>query len=339
MQTRRIYCVIPPELADRLHDQLRAHFAASREVEVVVERRARDRRSGAERRAEAEPGFAPDRRRVRNAAGRRIAERRAPAVPLGSGELPKLPRRAARHAEQLVFVERAAPSTEAAEDADTARLVTRIQAGESAGFAELYLRYFDRVYSYLRLLLRDQHEAEDITQQVFTQVLEALPRYERRRQPFRAWLFVIARNQALNHLRKLGRVSTEPAPALERRRENASRANGDHEAFSAQEVLDWVTDPDLLVLVERLPEPQRNVLALRFMLGLSHPEIARVLGRSEVSVRVLQSRALAFLRDRLRALGHSPRRGERARMRHFRRQAPVLRSRRWVLNAPPGAVR
>jgi RNA polymerase sigma factor (sigma-70 family) len=99
---------------------------------------------------------------------------------------------------------------EAVEDADTARLVELIQAGEHERFGEVYVRYFDRVYSYLRLVLRNEHHAEELAQQVFLDVLEALPRYEPRDStPFRGWLFAIARNRAISQLRATGRVIPE----------------------------------------------------------------------------------------------------------------------------------
>jgi iron uptake system EfeUOB component EfeO/EfeM len=132
---------------------------------------------------------------VRNKAGRRVGPRRAPTMAIDA--LP-LPRKARAHAKRIVFVERVEPSAEHMADLDSARIVTRFQSGDADAFTALYMRYFDRVYSYLRVLFReDSHEAEDLTQQVFVRAFEALPRYERRSQPFRAWLFTIARNLAM----------------------------------------------------------------------------------------------------------------------------------------------
>jgi RNA polymerase sigma-70 factor (ECF subfamily) len=185
------------------------------------------------------------------------------------------------------------------EDLDTARLVTRLQAGEDNAFEDLYLRYFDRVYAYLRVSLRDEHEAEDATQQVFLKLYEALPRYERRHQPFRAWLFTIARNEAVDRLRKRGVVDVEDPVTLSRRRDSIA----DHDALGA---LRWMSDAEMLLLIERLSPLQRQVLVLRYMMDLSCTEVAEVLGRSSESVRQLQHRALEFLRTRLHALGRQP---------------------------------
>jgi RNA polymerase sigma-70 factor (ECF subfamily) len=293
-----IYVVVPRELAPKLHESLRKHFRDEPGVEVVVERRGAERRDGDRRARAGKSAPTADRRRIRALDGRRIGDRR---VSVAAVEPPDLPRKARPHAAELTFVERIAPTAEQAEDLDTARLVTRIQAGDRDGYGELYLRYFDRVYAYLHVVLRDDADAEDVTQQVFLKVLEGLPSYERRRQPFRAWLFVIVRNTVVTELRKRQRLEvTEPAE-LDRRRERPADLD-----VPELDSLSWITDRELLLFVERLPVAQRQVLLLRFMLDLPGSEVARILGRSHEDVRSLQSRAVRFLEKRLTALGRAP---------------------------------
>jgi RNA polymerase sigma-70 factor (ECF subfamily) len=226
----------------------------------------------------------------------------------------------------LRFCERLEQSTEQLEDLDTARLVTRIQAGDKSAFPVLYDRYFDRVYGYLRVLLKDRHEAEDAAQQVFMKMLEALPGYERRSQPFRAWIFVLARNLAISHLRKHGRNDVVDPAKLNRRIDRDPE-----EDPATMTALQWVSDHDLTVLIERLPVSQRQVLTLRYMMDLSTRQIAEILDRNENEVRMLQHRAQRFLRDRLTSLGREPKRGGRVRWRGRVRQAVVLRERRFAL--------
>ena len=199
------------------------------------------------------------------------------------------------------------------------------QAGDEAAFECLYKRYFGRVYGYVRTALKDNDEAEDITQLVFAQVYESLPGYVPSGKPFRAWLFSIARNRAVDHLRKHERlVVTDPAE-IDRRRER----EGSEEA--AAYALSWIKDPDLLIFIERMPRPQRQVLALHFVFDLSTREIAKFLGRTESDVRVLRSRALRFLRARLAAIGREPGEALPDPSRRIGRQAPVLRARRFSL--------
>jgi RNA polymerase sigma-70 factor (ECF subfamily) len=229
----------------------------------------------------------------------------------------------------VAFTAQARIEHERAEDIDTARLVTRFQAGEREAFAAIYERYFDRVYGYVRVAFQDKHEAEDAAQQVFVQALEALPRYERRRQPFRAWLFTIVRNYTLGELRKRARLEVVDPAELDQRRE----ANG--ETVEDASVLEWISDADLLLFTERLPLPQRQVLVLRYTLDLTDREIATVMGRTPVDVRTLQHRALRFLEKRLSAIGRGPQATASARdkgaWQRRLRQAPVLRGRRFAI--------
>jgi RNA polymerase sigma-70 factor (ECF subfamily) len=323
-----VYCLVPRDLAPKLHELLRRHFRDDPAVEVIVERRGGQRRGAADRRGArrtARRGADGERRRIRDAAGRRVGERRAAIVAV---EPPaELPRRARAHADRLVFLERLEPIDHAAEDLDTARLVTRIQAGESDLFALLYVRYFERVYGYLRVALDDPHDAEDGAQQVFVNVLAALPRYRRERAPFRAWLFAIVRNYAVTQLQRSKRLELLEPDELARR---AGASTDDDE--TALRALDWVMDEDLVLFIERLPLAQRQVLLLRYMLDLSHAQTAAILGRNVEDVRNLQSRALRFLRARLAAVGREPRR-TRTGMVRCPKKAPVLRLRRFALTS------
>ncbi|HEX2015391.1 MAG TPA: hypothetical protein VGN69_01765, partial [Solirubrobacteraceae bacterium] len=149
------YCVVPPDLAPALHALLKRRFVADPNVEVVIEARDHVRRQLADRRASATStqtpdAPSPDRRRIRAQDGRRAGERRAALLDVDP--LP-LPRKASHFAARLKFFERLEPSGQQREDLDTARLVARIQSGESDSFPLLYLRYFDRVYTYLVIAL------------------------------------------------------------------------------------------------------------------------------------------------------------------------------------------
>jgi RNA polymerase sigma-70 factor (ECF subfamily) len=221
------------------------------------------------------------------------------------------------------------PESEAAEDKDTARLVAEFQAGDTEAFAGLYKRYFDRVYGYMRVAFKDRHEAEDVTQQAFTQIFEKLGSYQRRRQPFRAWLFTVVRNLAVSELRKRGRLEPMDPAELQVHQELISPPAEDDYAL---DVLNRITDPDLVIFIDRLPLAQRQVLALRYILDLRNPEIAEVLGRKPDEVKVLHYRAVTFLRARLAAIGRVPGKGERIPAQIRFKQNEVARHRRFMLH-------
>lgn len=322
-ETRSVlYCLVPRDLAPKVYDELREHFRAQPNVEVVVERRTSERRGSSARRDSTEPTPGDERRRIRSSSGRRVDERRALTV--GSDSPPPLPRRVRRYADRLVFVERLEPPQQRVRDADSKRLVTRFQSGDEAVFGDLYLRYFNEVYSYARIAVGAHHEAEDITQQVFVRALSALERYELRPNvAFRGWLFSIARNAIIDALKERHGLYPESPDQLDVLRETAA-PQGDEVTTT----LGWLTDREVAMFVERLPLAQRQVLVLRFMLDLSGEEIAEVLGRSPNSVRKLQQRALESLQTRLTAVGRTPPRRGGVPMLVRIRPLPVMGQRR-----------
>ena len=317
-----IYCVIPADLADELHEGLREFYREEPGIQVVVEQRQADRRHRRDRRQQAVAAVEQDRRQLRAKSGRRVEERRAEQRP---AEPPALPDDFEPHRERLLFVVREEPTTLEREDADTARLVVRIQAGDKELVGPLYLRYFDRVYAYLKITLQDPHEAEDAAQAVFMRVIEALPSYERREVPFRAWLFRIVRNDAINRLRQRQRLTVEDPDDLAERGEGATPPPGPEE-------IDWIGDARLLALVERLPLGQRQVIVLRYMMDFNTIEIAELLDRSPEAIRQLHHRAMRYLRQRMsreeEEAGYH--RSQRKAVTRLPRQSPVLHARKRV---------
>src|SRR5204863_745800 len=109
-------------------------------------------------------------------------------------------------------------------------------------------------------------------------------------------------------MKRQGKLTVLEPEELDR---ELSNQPSDEEPLTA---LSWITDRELLFLIERLPLAQRQVLVMRFMLDLSVREIAEVLAMSSNHVSVLQYRAMGYLRERLRALGREPTDSRRAPM-------------------------
>jgi RNA polymerase sigma-70 factor (ECF subfamily) len=256
--------------------------------------------------------------------GRRLFERRGLLV---AGGAPPLPARLRGCADRLLWFEHVGRRSSVTDDAQMARLVARFQSGDQEAFVELYLRCFDRVYGFLNVLLRDHHAAEDAAQQTFVKAYQALPAYQLRAEtPFRAWLLRIARNEGLGHMRKLGRIAPEEPQQLDLRRDRAC-------TDMPVDRLLWLSDADLMAFVQRLPEAQRQVLTLRFMMGLKTDELAQVLDRTPQAVRKLEHRAPRFLASRLQATRERPVETRLERVSSLRRlrRSPVLRARRFAL--------
>ena len=162
---------------------------------------------------------------------------------------------------------------------DVAATVDRARAGDDLAFAELYIRFFDRVNRYLLIALKNPDDALDAAQQVFLKVLEALPGHEPLREPFRAWLFRIVRNHAID----------------QQRRSRSATAAQDSLVERTSAMLDGDGHDDIKSLIATLPRTQQRVLVLRFVYELTTAEVAETLGTSPDAVRHTQMRALRSL--------------------------------------------
>ncbi|MGH2919528.1 MAG: RNA polymerase sigma factor [Solirubrobacteraceae bacterium] len=154
------------------------------------------------------------------------------------------------------------------------RAVARAKQGDRDAVRFLYLRYADNVYGYVRTIVRDHHDAEDVTQQVFAKLMTAIIKYEQRDVPFVAWLLRMAHNAAVDAVRARRATPAEeifgPDDAV--CEDAPERARSLHAALAA------------------LPSDQREVVVLRHVLGLSPVEIAERLGRTSSSVYGLHHR-------------------------------------------------
>jgi RNA polymerase sigma-70 factor (ECF subfamily) len=215
-----------------------------------------------------------------------VPGRGSPAAPLrASAPDRKGDRRAATYA-VLARIETA--------DADeaVATIAERARAGDNEAFAELYITFFHRVHRYLTVALKSPEDADDVAQQVFTRVLEALPR-DPLREPFRAWLFRLVRNYAIDHHRKHNRTSATAADELAR--------NDDALTAAAAVVASREGTRALQDMIQGLPVAQKRVLILRYVYDFKPAEVAEALGTTTDSVRHIQMRALRTLAAKLDA--------------------------------------
>lgn len=168
--------------------------------------------------------------------------------------------------------------------------VARAQRGNMEALHFIYVRYATDVLNYVRSLVRDHHEAEDITQNVFVKLTTAIRKYEPRDVPFTAWILRVARNAALDHMR-----AKRSLPCEDVRVEDGDFGRIGHERRG-----------DLQQALGQLPREQREVLILRHIVGLNPVEIARALGRTESSVHGLHHRGRRSLKLALAELGAAP---------------------------------
>lgn len=167
--------------------------------------------------------------------------------------------------------------------------VARAKEGDREAIRYLYVVYSHNIYGYVRSIVHDEHEAEDVTQHVFAKLMTAIMKYDDRGIPFFAWLLRLARNLAIDHLRANRLTPTE-----------------------------IVLDPDTSATIDldqaetvrealaTLPDEQRRVVLMRHVIGLSPGEIAQQMGRSEGSIHGLHHRGRRALQRELQRLDSTP---------------------------------
>jgi RNA polymerase sigma-70 factor (ECF subfamily) len=178
------------------------------------------------------------------------------------------------------------------DDGDTLlhRAIARAKEGDVSAVHFLYVRYADDVRRYVQSIVHDPHDAEDICQNVFAKLMNAIRKYEQRDVPFSAWILRVGRNSALDHIRARRLIPCEEVRTSD----------------EGHEQVGFDRSQSLRQALERLPEEQREVLVLRHIAGLSPGEIAERLDKSEGSIHGLHHRGRGALRAALVELEAAP---------------------------------
>ena len=181
------------------------------------------------------------------------------------------------------------------------QLMLKVQACDPAAFQELFRRFSPRILHYTRRMVGSDARAEELTQDVFTQVYRFRERY-RPESRFSTWIFTIATNLCLNDLRRPERrlrVDLWNTPAEDESREGPSLP--DLDARTPEEgVASLEMATRLQAAIAGLPPKQRAALTLSRFDGLPYQEVANALGCTEGAVKALIFRATQTLKRDLR---------------------------------------
>jgi RNA polymerase sigma-70 factor (ECF subfamily) len=170
--------------------------------------------------------------------------------------------------------------------AEEKQLIERSVEGESSAFGSLYDRYLPKIYRFVFFKVGHREEAEDLTQQIFMSAWENISAFQEQGLPISSWLYKIARNRVIDHYRtKKTHVPLDVVP--------------EEVAQLAEELEE--TDKKLLLeriysSLHKLTDDQQEIIVLRFIEELTNREIADVLEKNEIAVRVLQHRAIKNLK-------------------------------------------
>lgn len=170
-----------------------------------------------------------------------------------------------------------------------ADVIRRAQAGDDNSISTIYEKYYIGIFKFLYYRVGEVETAEDLTSEVFLRMIRSLSHFRPQSISFQAWLFQIARNLSIDYYRK---QAHQNHTVLE------------EDLVSADEPLDKAVERKLDHLnlrkaLARLPEEQRDVVVLRFIIGMPIHETASTLHKSEDSIKGLQRRALIALRETL----------------------------------------
>ena len=174
---------------------------------------------------------------------------------------------------------------------DDQELVRRLRAGDERAFEELVETYRERVYRVAWRVVRDDEVAEDVAQEAFIRVFRHVGRFQERSSLY-TWIYRITVNIALNRLRRDRFRNMVPMGDLQWE-DKSPHSDPSHAAMSG-ELAERVD-----AAVKALPDKQRAVFTLRFFEGLSHKEIAKVVGCSEGTSKANYFHAVRKLRKAL----------------------------------------
>ena len=169
--------------------------------------------------------------------------------------------------------------------------VDRARTGDQQALADLYDWYMPRVYKYVVARVGNPAEAEDLTEEVFLKMLGAIGGFRWREVPFSSWIFRIAHNCIATHYRR----SAQRGGAMSELSEDMV----DERPDLALAVEERITIEEVRRASALLPDAQREVIALRFAVGLSIADTAKALGKREGNIKALQHKAVAKLQKML----------------------------------------
>lgn len=185
---------------------------------------------------------------------------------------------------------------------DDVQLVERARAGEQAAWREIYERCYAPVYRYVRSRVWDETAAEDVAAEVFVAAVKGIGRYRHQGKPVLAWLFGIAAHAIADHRRQIGRqrrLSERLWPFVIRGTDHTSERAYSQVLATSGEDDRLIQSLDLAQAISGLTPPQRELMTLRYFVGLDTPEIAQIMGKDASAVYSLHARALVALRGLL----------------------------------------
>lgn len=173
-------------------------------------------------------------------------------------------------------------------------LIRRAKSGDTEAFTSLYQVYLNAIYRYVYYRIDQVEDSQNLTEQVFLNAWEALPAYQSRGHPFSSWLYRIAHHIVVDYNRKKkeGMLTEQTSLPIQARDQG-----------SILRQITQTQDAETLAhAISQLSDEQQQDIILRFIEGLNHGEVARLLAKSEKACQVLQYRSMVALNELLNVM-------------------------------------
>lgn len=170
---------------------------------------------------------------------------------------------------------------------DFPTLLAAARLGAEWAWTDIYREYSPAVFRYLRG--RGAREPEDLLGEVFLQVVRNIAGFEGDEPDFRTWIFMIAHNRLVDEVRTSSRNRVDSVP------DDVLTALVGH-GHAEDDAMRRIADQQVMEVLKRLTDDQRDVLFLRFFARLTVEQVARVMGKRSGAIKALQSRGLAAIR-------------------------------------------
>lgn len=175
---------------------------------------------------------------------------------------------------------------------EDASLIDKYLAGDEDAIEELVMRYQRQIYSFVYRMINDMEEAKDLTQKTFIKAIKGIRSF-RRRSSFKTWLYRIATNTSLNHIKQKREEETELDESL-----------ASNQAGALSDILEKEKEISIKRGLKELPERQRLAIILRAYDGLSCSETAMVMKCSEGAVKAHYHQGVKKLKEILKEKGY-----------------------------------
>ncbi|MFA5736831.1 MAG: sigma-70 family RNA polymerase sigma factor [Candidatus Paceibacterota bacterium] len=171
-------------------------------------------------------------------------------------------------------------------------LINKAKNGDSHAFAKVYEQYFTPIYRFIFFKVGNREEAEDLTQMVFLKALKSLDGFHFRDKPFSSWLYRIANNIVIDFFRK-----KKSLPMLDNDPDDWQIEFIDQALNPAEEAEEMELAHLARQAITKMKEPDRQILVMHYIEGLSYRDIAEIIDKNEAAVRQISSRSIQTLKS------------------------------------------